>query len=64
MKNYELQYGKDANPATYKQLKWLLSYDNVTCNISISQLMKRFPMEDFDELIEAAKIGVKINIVD
>jgi len=62
MKTYELQNDKDNNPATYKQLKWLLSYDNVTSEVSISQLMKRLPMIDFDELIEIAKSGEELKI--
>ncbi|NHZ84399.1 MAG: hypothetical protein GWP19_00780 [Planctomycetia bacterium] len=62
MKNYELQSSNDSNPATYKQLKWLLSYSNVTSDVSISQLMKRFPIEDFQDLIDSAKSGEEIEI--
>lgn len=61
-KIYELPYGNATHPATYKQIKWLMSYPKVTSEVSTTQLMKRLEMEDFDELIEAAKSGTEIKI--
>lgn len=55
--SYELPYEKAGHPATYKQIKWLLGMSGITTSISTSQLLKRLPMEDFNELIELAKDG-------
>lgn len=60
--NYTLPFQKNTNPATPKQIKWLMSYDNVQSSESLSQMMKRLPMSDFDDLIEAAKSGETVLI--
>ena len=60
---YTLPNEKASRPATYKQIKWLLSMDSlIDCNVSTSQLMKRMPMNDFDELIQLRKEGIEIEI--
>lgn len=62
MKIYELSDFKADFPASYKQIKYLLSFNNVTCKRSVSQLMKRLERHEASELIELAKEGEEIEI--
>ena len=49
-------------PATYKQLEYLRSFDNVEINATGSQIMKRISSSDMSEAIDAAKRGIKVVI--
>ena len=48
--------------ATYKQLEYLRSFDNVEINATGSQIMKRISISDMSEAIDAAKRGIKVVI--
>lgn len=64
MKTQKLNFNKVSNPATYEQISKLSEYENVSWNVSRSQLMKRLDAEIADELIELAKSGEEIKIID
>lgn len=48
--------------ATYKQLEYLRSFDNVEINATGSQISKRISVSDMSEAIDAAKRGIKVVI--
>jgi len=48
--------------ATYKQLEYLRTFDNVEINATSSQIMKRISISDMSEAIDAAKAGIKVVI--
>ena len=48
--------------ATYKQLEYLRSFDNVEINATGSQIMKRISVSDMSDAIDAAKRGIKVVI--
>lgn len=48
--------------ATYKQLEYLRSFDNVEIHASASQIMKRIELSEMSEAINAAKSGRKVII--
>ncbi len=62
---YEVPFSKTFNGATYKQIKFLDSFDNVSYegSISNSQMMKRIPIHDMIKLIDTAKSGEEVIIV-
>ncbi len=62
MTTYNVSNQKTSNPVTYKQVTWLRSFDNVSCNVNNSQLMKRLSQDEFQEIIEIAKEGEQIVI--
>jgi hypothetical protein len=64
MKTKKLNFNKVSNPATYEQISKLSEYENVSWNVSRSQLMKRLDAEECEELIELAKSGEEIKIID
>jgi len=63
MKAIKLPFSKVSNPATYDQISELAEYDNVSWDVSRSQLMKRLDSTECDELIELAKSGEVIKII-
>jgi hypothetical protein len=48
--------------ATYKQIEYLKSFENVEVHASSSQIMKRIEMKEMSDAIEAAKAGQKVII--
>lgn len=64
METFELKclYKKALKPATYKQIQYLMSFDNVEIKTSKSQIMKRLNSFELSEAIEAAKNGQKVVI--
>jgi hypothetical protein len=48
--------------ATYKQIQYLKTFDNVEINASSSQIMKRIECSEMSEAIDAAKQGIKVII--
>ena len=48
--------------ATYKQIQYLKTFDNVEINASSSQIMKRIECSEMSEAIEHAKAGDKVVI--
>ena len=65
MTTHQLQYSKATYPCTYKQIKYLSSFDNVKIDVcSTSQLLKRLEMHDASELIDLAKSNEEILITD
>ena len=48
--------------ATYKQIDYLRTFDNVEINASSSQMMKRISISDMSDAIDAAKQGIKVVI--
>lgn len=57
---YLVRENKCSNPATYKQYKYLMSFDNVTSEISTSQFIKYIDRTEASEAIELAEAGEKI----
>ena len=53
---------KAISGATYKQLEYLRSFDNVEINATGSQIMKRVSVSDMSAAIDAAKRGIKVVI--
>lgn len=53
---------KQSRPATRAQWKYLLSFGNVTTEISVSQFMKYISSAAASEAIDAAKAGETIVI--
>ena len=62
---FELECGgkKAFKPATYKQIEYLKSFNNVTISTSSSQIMKRLNSFELSEAIDAAKEGKKVYIL-
>ena len=53
---------KASKGATYKQIDYLRTFDNVEINASSSQIMKRISISDMSDAIDAAKQGIKVVI--
>ena len=63
MKIVKLPFSKVSNPASYNQICILVEFDNVSWNVSRSQLMKRLDFSVAIELIELAELGTEIKII-
>jgi hypothetical protein len=59
-KKWLVREQKCNNPATYKQYKYLMSFDNVEMTISTSQFVKYIDRDEASEAIEEAKTGAII----
>ena len=64
MKTAKLSFSKVSNPASYGQVSELAEFENVSWSVSRSQLMKRLDSEIASELIELAKSGEEVEIVE
>lgn len=53
---------KPYNTASKKQWDFLMSFDNVSSEISVSQFMKYIKSDEASEAIELAKAGEKVII--
>ena len=63
MKTVKLPFNKVSNPANYSLIVELMSFDNVSYDVSKSQLLKRLDSAVASELIDLAKAGEEIEII-
>lgn len=64
METFELTTGnnKAHRPATFKQIQYLKSFENVQINCSSSQIIKRLNSFEISQAIVKAKEGIKVII--